>query len=100
MSRVFQVCPGRTVTLPQGLQAGPGKTNMRLEEGCAVELDEESCVQFGRFIEGRKRAEDWKELDAMPAGDTPAPKYVPAPEQRSMEAPKFAIDMTTTKKEG
>lgn len=81
MPRTFLVQPGRTVTLPQGLQAGPGATSMRLPPGAVVTLEDDQCSgEFGRFIEGRVRAEDWKEIDPKDAPASPTDvELVPSP---------------------
>jgi hypothetical protein len=64
MKRAFRVAAGRTVTLPQGLRAGPGRTNMRLEEGALVTLNlAGEAAQFGRFVNGRVTAGDLVEID-------------------------------------
>jgi hypothetical protein len=79
MPRNFLVQPGRSVTLPQGLVAGPGQTNMRLDEGALVTLDDAACNgPFSRFINNRTRHEDWKEVDAPPEKVTPT-QFVPDP---------------------
>lgn len=81
MSRTFLVQPDRTVTLPQGLQAGPGATNMRLPPGAVVTLEDAACNgAHSRFVLNRLRAGDWKEIDPKdaPANPTPA-KSVPDP---------------------
>lgn len=85
MRRAFCVAPGRTVTLPQGLRAGPGATNLRLAEGAKVIVDlSGDRAQFGRFVENRKTVGDWTEIDpaSVPddqdgAGD--AVQHVPDP---------------------
>lgn len=71
MPRTFLVCDGRTVTLPQGLQAGPGATNMRLPEGAIVTLDDAQLLSYSRFINGRARAGDWREIDPKDAPASP-----------------------------
>ncbi len=80
MPRTFLVQPERTVTLPQGLSAGPGATNMRLDPGAVVTLDDDKCVEFSRFINGRKRSEDWHEIDSKDAPKNPTEhRYVNDP---------------------
>ncbi|HWU91604.1 MAG TPA: hypothetical protein VN253_30260 [Kofleriaceae bacterium] len=85
MIRAFRVAPGRTVTLPQGLRAGPGQTNMRLEEGAVVTLDlVGDAAQFTRFVNGRRNAGDWDEIkpeDVPPEldGAGAAVRHVPDP---------------------
>lgn len=79
MPRHFRVCDGRTVTLPQDLQAGPGATNMRLNPGTVVTLEDEACQRQQRFVNGRKNAGDWEELDAPPAEKGPEPELVKSP---------------------
>lgn len=86
MIRAFRVSEGRTVTLPQGLRAGPGRTNMRLEQGATVTLDlSGERAQFTRFVNGRKTAGDWEEIDpaTVPAdqdGAGAAVRNVPSPD--------------------
>lgn len=88
MSRMFRVCEGRTVTLPQGLQAGPGATNVRLEEGAEFELQDAKCIEFGRFIAGRERQGDMIEIKPEDKrADAPPPKYVPSPDAPSSDSP-------------
>lgn len=79
MPRHFRVCDGRTVTLPQALQAGPGQTNMRLNPGTVVTLEDDACVREQRFVNGRRNAGDWAELDAAPAETGPEPELVKSP---------------------
>ena len=68
MPRTFLVNQGRTVTLPQGLQAGPGASNMRLNPGAVVTLEDDVCNgMHARFIAGRLRQEDWTEIDPADA---------------------------------
>lgn len=50
------------LVLPQGVQAGPGATNMRLNPGSIITLDDDTCVSHSRFINGRLRAGDLVEL--------------------------------------
>lgn len=71
MPRTFLTRDGRTVTLPQGLQAGAGATNMRLHPGAVVTLEDDKCVEYSRFINGRLRAEDLVEIDPKDAPKTP-----------------------------
>lgn len=55
------------LVFPQGVQAGPGATNMRLSPGSIVTLDDDTCVNHSRFINGRLRAGDLVELDEATA---------------------------------
>lgn len=85
MPRHFRVPDGRTVTLPQGLQAGPGATNMRLDPGAVVTLDDAACNgEHSRFIAGRLRAGDLEEIEShmLPKESTPH-KYVGHPDRPS-----------------
>jgi hypothetical protein len=63
MTRYFQVPEGRTLVLPQGVQAGPGATNMRFRSGAILVLEDEQLVANQRYINGRLRAGDLAELD-------------------------------------
>lgn len=102
MPRTFLVCDGRTVTLPQGLQAGPGATNMRLPAGAVVTLEDDRLVQFSRFVTGRERAGDWREIDPgeAPANPTPA-IHVPSPDAPSSGRAQLVTGAPiTAKKEG
>lgn len=99
MSRTFLVQPGRTVTLPQGLQAGPGATNMRLPPGAVVTLEDDACEgMHSRFIAGRLRADDWVQIDPkdVPADPTPA-VLVPDPYKPSVTGARPQLE--TGKKE-
>jgi hypothetical protein len=62
MPRHFVVCPDRTITLPQSLASGPGATNMQLLPGAVITLEDAVCTAHFKFVEGRKRAGDWKEV--------------------------------------
>lgn len=72
------------LTLPQGLLAGPGATNMRLLPGSIVTLDDAACSRNERFINGRLRAGDLVELDAATAerelAAAPAAETLPKPD--------------------
>lgn len=72
------------LTLPQGVQAGPGATNLRLEPGSILELDEVTCTRNERFINGRLRAGDLVELDAATAeaarASAPQATAIPKPD--------------------
>jgi hypothetical protein len=94
MSRHFRAL--RTITLPQGLIAGPGATNMRLDPGAVVTCDDAACVRQQRFINGRLRERDLEELDSVPDG-APEPKTVPSAE-RAPEG-KFGMTVAEPKKE-
>lgn len=76
MSRRFRVPDGRHVVLPQELLSGPGATNMRLEPGAIVDLDEARCQRHQRYIAGRVRAgdliEDQDAPDPTSSSSTPA----------------------------
>jgi hypothetical protein len=63
MTRYFRVPEGRTLVLPQGVQAGPGATSMRLRAGAILVLEHDQAVTNGRFLNGRLRAGDLAELD-------------------------------------
>lgn len=101
MSRTFLVQPGRTVTLPQGLAAGPGATNMRLPPGAVVTLDDAKCVEFGRFIAGRERAGDWREIDAAAAPTSATePVFVPDPNKPTTGPARLVTGGPVGSKEG
>lgn len=94
MSRTFFVCDGRTVTLPQGLQAGPGATMLRCEAGTVLTFDDAKCIEFGRFINGRVNAGDLAEIDPRTAApDAPAPVAVKHYEQRDLANAEFVMDL-------
>jgi hypothetical protein len=103
MTRTFLVSPDRTVTLPQGLAAGPGATNIRLPAGSVVELEESATVAFSRFVNKALRNGDWTEIDAATAPKVQtAPIYVVSPNVVST-APvsmQAGAPIVATKKEG
>lgn len=102
MIKAFKVAPGRTVTLPQGLRAAPGAMNMRLEEGAIVKLDlSGERAQFTRFVNGRKNAGDWEEVDPATVaaeldGAGPAVKHVPDPNRPTKGAMGLEMAKPTT----
>lgn len=63
MPRRFRACEGRTVMLPQGLYAGPGQTNMRLDPGAVITLEDDNLIRHERYINGRVRAGDLEEVE-------------------------------------
>jgi hypothetical protein len=65
--RHFRIADGRTVTLPQGLQPGPGQTNMRFEPGSYCTLEDDHGP-FERFIANRIRVGDMVPVAAIPDG--------------------------------
>ncbi len=75
-TRTFKVGDHAHLTLPIELASAPGVNHMRLKPGEVIELDEDRCNTFQRFIAGRVRAGDLVEL----AAGTPAPAPTPAPE--------------------
>lgn len=77
MPRHFQAAPGRTLTLPQGLAAGPGATNLRLDPGAVVTVDDDRAAHYQRFLANRVAVGDLVELEKPPA-DAPAPGSVPS----------------------
>ncbi len=100
MPRFFRAI--RTVTLPQDLQAGAGATNMRLNPGTVVTLEDEACQRQQRFVNGRMNAGDWEELEKLPAELGPEAQLVKSPNAApdgdvglEMPGPK-----TKSKKEG
>jgi hypothetical protein len=68
MPRHFRAREGRTITLPQGLAAGPGATNMRLTPGEVVTVDDDAATRHSRFINGRLIAGDLEEMEAALVG--------------------------------
>ncbi|MBA2718930.1 MAG: hypothetical protein H0U52_06785 [Chloroflexi bacterium] len=92
MPRHFRVREGRTITLPQGIYAGPGATNMRLDPGAVVTIEDAQATSHARYITGRLRAEDWEELDHAPAETEPQPVSVPAPGTRRIGMAVNPID--------
>lgn len=93
--RRFRVPEGRVIVLPQGLLAGPGATNLRLDPGKTVDLEDDRCQQFGRYINGRLRAGDLVEDASAPdpdhasAAPPPAATADPVPMQiPEVPAPK------------
>lgn len=80
MNRYFRAL--NHLTLPQGLIAGPGATNMRLDPGAIVTCDADACVRQQRFVNGRITAGDLEELDEKTAQaaltEAPAPTTVPS----------------------
>lgn len=94
--RSFRVCKDRTLTLPQGLKAGPGQTNMRLPAGACVTVDDDACQLHAKFVNGRIRAGDWEEIDPknIPA-DAPEPVYVQSPDA---PASNLGIELGTPRK--
>lgn len=99
MPKTYLVQPGRTVTLPQGLRAGPGATNMRLPPGAVVTFEDKQLTsEFQRFIAGRERSGDWVEIDPKdaPAEPTPA-QHVPNPFKPSVTGARPTLE--TGKKE-
>lgn len=96
MARHFQVKQGRTVTLPQGLQAGAGATNMRLDPGDVCTL-EDHHGEFERFIANRTSQGDWDQVDAPPP-DAGRGRTVPSPNRVSDDSAQFGIPSITGKK--
>ena len=87
----------RTVTLPQGLQAGPGQTNMRLDPGncCTIEDD---CGQYERFLNNRVRLGDGEWLPELPK-DASLGRSVPSPD-RSIAATNLGMNVGAPTKKG
>jgi hypothetical protein len=90
MSRTFRAL--NHLTLPQGVLAGPGATNMRLDPGSVFTAEDGPAIAHSRFLNNRVRMGDLVELDAKPA-DAPAPKPVksisaPATGERHLELPE------------
>lgn len=84
MPRFFRVPEGRTLVLPQGVQAGPGATNMRFTGGAVLgPLDDATCTANQRYLNGRLRAGDLEEITEVEAlrdrvtGDAPQPEVLP-----------------------
>lgn len=102
MKKAFRVAEGRTVTLPQGLRAGPGATNMRLAEGAMVVLDlSGDRAQFGRFVNNRKTVGDWEEIDvaSVPVdqdGAGAAVSHVPDPNKAGAGETGLTMSRPTT----
>lgn len=96
MPKKFRALPGRTIVLPQGLQAGPGATNMRLEPGQIVILEDASLVSHSRWIAGRLHMGDLEEvdLDTDQGSSTDAPTPVPSASRAGKgEAPRMSIEL-------
>lgn len=53
----------RPLTLPLELYAAPGAEYHRPQAGDEIDIDAERCRKFDRFIRGRIRAEDMKEIE-------------------------------------
>ena len=69
------------LTLPRTLLPGMGNTHKRPQAGDVVAIPDDACARESRFVRGRKRAEDWEEIDEAEynaalasAKPTPAPK--------------------------
>lgn len=91
--RRFRVPEGRVAVLPVDLLAAPGGANLRVEPGKAVDLDDERCQRFQRYLSGRVRA-----------GDLVEEKYVAetaiAPDAAPVTAPVTELEIPTPKKKG
>lgn len=100
MPRSFRVPEGRIVVLPQGVQAGPGATNMRLPSGSIVTLEDDTFNKNQRYLNGRVRAGDLVELEAADAEqlakDGPPPELLP---NRNPDKPMLNPTVPATKKE-
>lgn len=79
MPRRFRAREGRTVTLPQGLYAGPGQTNMRLDPGAIVTLEDDAIQRHERYVNGRVRAGDLEEVEEH-VTSTVEPVAIPRPD--------------------
>lgn len=91
--RRFRAGEGRVLTLPQGLKAGPGATNMRLAGDQIVDLDWDDPVvrSHQRFVAIALGNGDLVELEATdePAPLPPAPPAPPrAPLPFTVNPPK------------
>lgn len=91
-NRTFTVAPGRVLTLPKALMAGPGATHARFAGGQSFELPAE---RVDRFIRSRLRAGDLIE-GAVDASPDPAP----APRTKTSPSLDLAAGAGTRKKEG
>jgi hypothetical protein len=65
MTRRFKFV--RHLTMPLELLAAPGAQYHLGEPGDEVDIDEERCRQFDRFLRGRVRAGDLIEIQPQPA---------------------------------
>ena len=100
MPRTFLVCDGRTVTLPQALMAGAGATNMRLPPGAVVTLEDDAkCITHSRFINGRARAGDWREIDPKDAPKT-STDHVLVGDPNKAGTGQILLETGSPKKEG
>jgi hypothetical protein len=91
-TRTFTVAPGRALTLPKALMAGPGATHARFTGGQSFELPAE---RVDRFVRGRLRAGDLIE-GAVDAAPDPAP----APRTKAAASLDLAAGVGARKKEG
>ncbi len=53
----------QVLALPQGLHSAPGATNMRMNPGDIVTLDDDAARQHERYLNGRLRAGDFEEVE-------------------------------------
>lgn len=94
MPKKFRALPERTVVLPQGLQAGPGATNMRLNPGQVVTLEDDSLAKFGRWVNGRVHAGDLEEVALNSPDESEAPTPVPSAARAGKDdAPRMGIEL-------
>jgi hypothetical protein len=77
MPRTFRARPDRTLTLPRDLAPGPGASNLRLDPGAIVTVEDDRAQRYQRFLANRVAVGDLEEVDPMTVpADAPAPKPV------------------------
>lgn len=93
MPKKYRAKPERTIVLPQGLYAGPGATNMRLQPGQVVTLEDAALVSHSRWINGRVTMGDLEEVDLdTDEAVTDELVAVPSPNAKG-PAPRMGIEL-------